>query len=203
LGGRRPTRRSPSGWTADQVRQVKETIPDATSLDEPFVHKLRFALKPVETLRKLCLGAFGFTALFTVLNVIPADADLVPQIGLVFGRGEGTQIPLGSMYPWKYIGLIGLMLVGFFVLALYLRASVGGFRWGRASRWSQVALMICSVTVVLTMVDMGSTRESARRVDNDPGYLIYKCVTLEQKFTPETCPAGESPTKGVGQGLGK
>ena len=153
-----------------------------------FVHKLRFAIKPMETLRKLAVGALGFTALFTVLNIIPADADLIPQIGLVFGQGEGTQIPLGSMYPWKYIGLIGLMLVGFFIVALYLRASATGFHWGRASRWSQYALMACAFFVVLTMITMGYTRETARRVDNDPGYLINECVTLDQKIVGEHCP---------------
>jgi cytochrome bd ubiquinol oxidase subunit I len=153
-----------------------------------FVHKLRFAIKPVEILRKLSVGALGFTALFTVLNIIPANANLIPQLGLVFGQGEDTQIPLGSMYPWKYIGLIGLMLVGFFVVALYLRATATGFYWGRASRWSQFALMACAVTVVLTMVTMGYTRETARRVDNDPAYLIHHCVTLDQKIVSETCP---------------
>src|ERR687898_1214183 len=153
-----------------------------------FIHKLRFAIKPMDTLRKLSVGALGFTALFTVLNIIPADADLIPQIGLVFGQGEGTQIPLGSMYPWKYIGLIGLMLVGFFIVALYLRASATGFHWGRASRWSQIALMSCAFFVVLTMVTMGYTRETARRVDNDPGYLIHWCVTLDQKVVSEKCP---------------
>jgi cytochrome d ubiquinol oxidase subunit I len=147
-----------------------------------FVHKLRFTIKPMETLRKLAVGALGFTALFTVLNIIPADADLIPQIGLVFGQGEGTQIPLGSMYPWKYIGLIGLMLVGFFIVALYLRASATGFHWGRASRWSQYALMACAFFVVLTMVTMGYTRETARRVDYDPGYLFNGCVKLDQQI---------------------
>src|SRR5919205_839221 len=150
-----------------------------------FVHKLRFTVKPMETMRKLAVGALGFTALFTVLNIIPADADLIPQIGLVFGQGEGTQIPLGSMYPWKYIGLIGLMLVGFFIVAIYLRASTTGFYWGRASRWSQFALMICSFTVVLTMVTMGYTRETARRVDNNPAYLINGCVKLDQTIVKE------------------
>src|ERR671912_1590645 len=153
-----------------------------------FVHKLRFAVKPMETLRKLSVGALGFTALFTVLNIIPANADLIPQIGLVFGQGEDTQIPLGSMYPWKYIGLIGLMLVGFFIVALYLRASATGFHWGRASRWSQYALMACAFFVVLTMVTMGYTRETARRVDNDPGYLINDCVKLDQSVMKEGCP---------------
>jgi cytochrome bd ubiquinol oxidase subunit I len=153
-----------------------------------FVHKLRFAIKPMETLRKLSVGALGFTALFTVLNVIPTNASLIPQIGLVFGQGEATKIPLGSMYPWKYIGLIGMMLVGFFIVALYLRASATGFHWGRASRWSQVALMICAVVVVLTMVTMGYTRETARRVDNDPAYLIYHCVKLDQQIVKEGCP---------------
>jgi cytochrome d ubiquinol oxidase subunit I len=152
-----------------------------------FVHKLRFTVKPMETLRKLAVGALGFTALFTVLNIIPNDLDLVPQIGLVFLEGEGTEVPLGSMYPWKYIGLIGLMVVGFFVIALYLRATAVGFHWGRASRWSQYALMACAVTVVLTMVTMGYTRETARRVDNDPGFLIYECVTLDQKIVGENC----------------
>jgi cytochrome d ubiquinol oxidase subunit I len=163
-----------------------------------FVHKLRFAVKPMETLRKLSVGALGFTALFTVLNIIPADANLIPQIGLVFGQGEGTQIPLGSMYPWKYIGLIGLMLVGFFVVALYLRAAATGFHWGRASRWSQFALMACSVAVVLTMVTMGYTRETARRVDNNPGYLIHWCVKLDQQIVSEKC-----PTKPITEGVGE
>ncbi len=154
-----------------------------------FVHKLRFTVKPMETVRKLCVGALGFTALFTVLNIIPNDLNLVPQIGLVLLGGEGTEVPLGSMYPWKYIGLIGLMIVGFFVVALYLRATATGFYWGRASRWSQYALMACAVTVVLTMVTMGYTRETARRVDNDPGFLIYECVTLDQRIVGENCPA--------------
>ena len=163
-----------------------------------FVHKLRFAVKPTPTLHKLAVGALGFAALFAVLNIVPADANLIPQIGLTFLGGEETKIPLGSMYPWKYIGLIGLMLVGFFIAALYLRATATGFQWGRASRWSQFALIVCAVTVVLTMVTMGYTRETARRVDNDPGYLIYNCITMEQELTPpETCPAGDS--LGAGQ----
>ncbi|MDQ3301785.1 MAG: cytochrome ubiquinol oxidase subunit I [Actinomycetota bacterium] len=157
-----------------------------------FVHKLRFAVKPVPTLRKMAIGALGFTALFTALNLIPSDASIVPGI-VSFAGGEDTKIPLGSMYPWKYIGLIGLMIVGFFVLALYLKASANGFRWGHASRWSQYALMACAVVVVLTMMTMGYTRETARRVDNDPGYLIYNCVTLEQELTTETCPASGTP----------
>jgi cytochrome d ubiquinol oxidase subunit I len=151
-----------------------------------FVHKLRFAVKPMPVLRQLSVGALGFTALFAVLNIIPSDLYLVPQIGLVFGE-KGNYVPLGGMYPWKYIGLIGLMLVGFFVVALYLKAAAGGFHWGRASRWSQFALMTCSVIVVLTMVTMGYTRESARRVDNDPGYLIYNCITLDQQLVTENC----------------
>src|SRR5215210_5529678 len=158
-----------------------------------FVHKLRFAVKPMPRLHKMAVGALGFTALFTVLNIIPADANLIPQIGLTFLGGESTKIPLGSMYPYKYIGLIGLMLVGFFVVALYLKATSAGFYWGRASRWSQFALMGCAAAVVFTMITMGYTRETARRVDNDPAYLIYNCVTLEQELTPaETCAAGDS-----------
>jgi cytochrome bd ubiquinol oxidase subunit I len=160
-----------------------------------FVHKLRFAIKPMELLRKLSVGALGFTALFSTLNLIPKDGNLIPQIGLVILGGEQTQFPLGSMYPWKYIGLIGLMLVGVFVVALYLRASATGFYWGRASRWSQYALIATAITVVLTMMTMGYTRETARRVDNNPGYLIYNCITLQQEFTPQTCPA-----KGLGGG---
>jgi cytochrome d ubiquinol oxidase subunit I len=157
-----------------------------------FVHKLRFAVKPMPLLHKMSVGALGFTALFTILNIIPADANIVPGV-LTFANGEETKIPLGDMYPWKYIGLIGLMLVGFFVTALYLRAAANGFHWGRASRWSQFALIGCAFFVVMTMITMGYTRETARRVDNDPGYLIYNCVTLEQELTPaESCPAGDS-----------
>ena len=158
-----------------------------------FVHKLRFSTTRMESLRRLCVGALGFTALFSILNVIPADADIAAEVGLSFLGGESTIIPLGAMYPWKYIGLIGLMLVGFFVVALYLRATASGFHFGQASRWSQYALIACAVTVVLTMMNMGSVREGARRVDNRPGYLIYNCVTLDQELTPpETCPAGDS-----------
>src|ERR671911_2499213 len=154
-----------------------------------FVHKLRFAVIPMETLRKLAVGALGFMALFAALNIVPADANLIPQIGLTFLGGEETKIPLGSMYPWKYIGLIGLMLVGFFIVALYLRAAATGFYWGRASRWSQYALMACAFFVVLTMVTMGYTRETARRVDNDPAYLINDCVKLDQQIVKEGCPS--------------
>ncbi len=71
-----------------------------------------------------------------MLNIIPADARIVPDI-LEFGGGEGTKLPLGQMYPWKYIGLIGLMIVGFFIAALYLGATpptfAGGARAGGAS----------------------------------------------------------------------
>ncbi|WP_273886537.1 cytochrome ubiquinol oxidase subunit I [Rubrobacter naiadicus] len=159
-----------------------------------FVHKLRFAIKPMETTRKITIGALGFTALFSILNVIPFTGNIAPQVGLVFGN---SQIPLGAMYPWKFIGLIGLMLVGFVAVGLYLKASATGFHWGRASRWSQYMLMVCAVTIVLTMIDMGSARESARRLDNNPGYLINGCITLNQKITPKTCPAGDSLVKGV------
>src|ERR687894_898967 len=154
-----------------------------------FVHKPRFAVKPMPFLRQLSVGAMGFTALFTTLNLIPKDGNLIPQIGLIILGGESTQFPLGSMYPWKYIGLIGLMLVGVFVVALYLRASATGFHWGRASRWSQYALIACAITVVLTMITMGYTRETARRVDNNPAYLIYHCVKLDQQIVKEGCPA--------------
>ncbi|MBA2346215.1 MAG: cytochrome BD quinol oxidase subunit I, partial [Rubrobacter sp.] len=74
----------------------------------------------------------------------------------------------------------------------YLRATATGFHYGRASRWSQFALMACTVTVVFTMVTMGYARETSRRVDNNPGYLIYKCVTLDQQVVTKYCPAGNS-----------
>jgi cytochrome bd ubiquinol oxidase subunit I len=102
------------------------------------------------------------------------------------------------MYPWKYIGLIGLMLVGFFIVALYLRASATGFHWGRASRWSQLALMACAFFVVLTMVTMGYTRETARRVDNNPAYLINGCVKLDQSVVKEGCPTTPIMEEGKG-----
>ncbi|MBA2442472.1 MAG: cytochrome ubiquinol oxidase subunit I [Rubrobacter sp.] len=161
-----------------------------------FVHKLKFAKQPMPGLRKLALGALGFTALFTILNLIPSDGAIAP--GITIFAGEETQIPLGSMYPWKYIGLIGLMVVGFFIVALYLRASASDFHWGRASRWSQFALIASAVTVVLTMITMGYTRESARRVDNDPGFLIYNCVTLDQEIVTENCAAEDIEEWGGG-----
>jgi cytochrome bd ubiquinol oxidase subunit I len=160
------------------------------------LHKLQFAAKPMPTARNVLVGALGFTSLFSLLNVIPADADLVPQIGLVFFDGEDTEIPLGSMYPWKYIGLTGMMLVGIVVLGLYLKATVRSFRWGRASRWSQYALLATAVTVTLTMLTMGYTRETARRAETpegSAGWLISGCMTMDQQIVTEDCPAVLEP----------
>ncbi|MDQ3910784.1 MAG: cytochrome ubiquinol oxidase subunit I [Actinomycetota bacterium] len=169
------------------------------------LHKLRFAVKPMPTLRNITLGALGFMAVFSLLNVIPSDLYLVPQIGLVFGEKldpnialtDPTPVPLGEMYPWKFIGLIGIVLVGVSVLGLYLKAAVGGFRWGNASRWSQYALIVTAVSVVLTMMTMGYTRETARR-GSDPGYLINSCITLQQEVVAEGCTiAPETPEGGT------
>jgi cytochrome d ubiquinol oxidase subunit I len=169
------------------------------------LHKLKFAVKPVPKLRNATLGALGLTAIFGVLNTIPADLYLVPQIGLVFGEKvdsniglfETPPIPLGAMYPFKYIGLIGLAFVGLFALALYLKAGAGGFHWGRANRWSQYALLATAVTVVFTMMTMGYARETARRAGNgaEDGWLIYNCLTLQkQNFVGEGCPSAPRET---------
>lgn len=162
------------------------------------LHKIRFAARPMPTLRNMTMGSLAFMSLFAFLNLIPADADLVPQIGLVFLEGEETKIPLGSMYPWKYIGIIGIMLVGVFALAMYLKATAGGFHWGRAGRWSQYALIAISVTVVFTMLTMGYTRETARRgadpPDGSDGYLIQGCVTLNQNIVGDGCPKAPERT---------
>src|SRR5215211_4880831 len=163
------------------------------------LHKLNFAVKPMPRLRKATMGALGLTTLFGLLTTIPADGYLVPQIGLVFGErvdpnislAARPPISLGAMYPWKYIGLIGIALVGVFALSLYLKAAATGFHWGRASRWSQYLLITTAVTVVFTMMTMGYARETARRAGNgkDDGWLIYSCLTLqEQKFVGKGCP---------------
>jgi cytochrome d ubiquinol oxidase subunit I len=157
------------------------------------LHKLKFAVKPMPGWRNITIGALGFMALFSLLNLVPADASLVPQIGLVFAGGEETKLPLGSMYPWKYIGLIGMMLVGLFALGLYLKATAGGFHWGRASRWSQYALITTSVAVILTMLVMGYTRETARR-GAEPGFLINSCITLKQEVVAQGCPPAPEGT---------
>ena len=163
-----------------------------------FLHKLKFAMKPMPTLRNMTMGLLAFMALFAFLNVIPSDANLVPQIGWSFSGGEDTKIPLGSMYPWKYIGLSGMMLVGLFALGLYLKATAEGFRWGQASRWSQYALIATAVTVILTMPTMGYTRETARRggspEDGSDGYLINGCMTLQQNIVAEGCPEAAEKT---------
>jgi cytochrome bd ubiquinol oxidase subunit I len=99
-------------------------------------------------------------------------------------------ILLGAMYPWKYIGLIGLALTGLFALTLYLKAAATGFYWGRASRWSQYALLAAAVTVMFTMMTMGYARETARRAGNEGGgWLIHGCLTFQEKFVAEGCPA--------------
>jgi cytochrome d ubiquinol oxidase subunit I len=157
------------------------------------LHKLKFAVKPMPTMRNLTMGALGFLALFSLLTLVPADAELIPQIGLVFAEGEETKLPLGSMYPWKYLGITGMMFVGVFALALYLKATAGGFHWGRASRWSQYALITAAVTVILTMVTMGYTRETARRGE-EPGFLISGCITLEQEVKAKDCVLAPEPT---------
>jgi cytochrome d ubiquinol oxidase subunit I len=158
------------------------------------LHKLKFAVKSMKTQRNILIGAMGFMGIFSLLNMVPSDGNVVPQIGLVVFGGEDTKIPLGSMYPWKYIGLIGMMLTGLVVLALYLKAAAGGFHWGRASRWSQYALITTAVTVVLTMMTMGYTRETARRaepIDGSSGWLIHGCVTFDQEIVREGCPITE------------
>src|SRR5919206_848639 len=168
-----------------------------------FLHKLRFAIKPMPRARGATMGALAFVALFGLLNAIPADLYLVPQIGLVFGEKvdsniglfERPPIPLGAMYPFKYIGLIGLALTGLFALTLYLKAAATGFHWGRASRWSQYALMAAAVTVVLTMMTMGYARETARRAGNEGGgWLIHGCLTLQERFVNKGCPADSRET---------
>jgi len=156
------------------------------------LYKLRFAVKPMPTLRNMAVGSLAFMSLFGLLNMIPSDMSLVPQIGLEFFEGYDTKVPLGSMYPWKYMGLIGMMLVGVFVLAMYLKATAEGFHWGRAGRWSQYALIAIAVTVISTMLTMGYTRETARRGGNPPdgsdGFLINGCITLQQEIVAEGCP---------------
>ena len=156
------------------------------------LHKLKFAVKPMPTLRNMTFGALGFLTFFSLLNLVPADGEIVPDIGLVFFDGKDTKFPLGSMYPYKYMGLIGMMLVGIFALGLYLKATADGFHWGRASRWSQYALLTTAVTVILTMMVMGYTRETARRA-SPPGYLIASCITLQQDVVAKGCPIAPEP----------
>jgi len=183
---------------------VIELLVMSTASVAYFLHKLKFAVKPMPALRNMTMGALGFVTLFGLLNTIPADLYLVPQIGLVFGERvdpniglfERPPIPLGAMYPYKYIGLIGLALVGVFALALYLRAAATGFHWGRASRWSQYTLIATAVTVVLTMMTMGYARETARRGGDPPdgGWLISRCLTLQEEFVGEGCPSAPRDT---------
>src|SRR5215210_4947385 len=177
---------------------VIELLVMSTASVAYFLHKLKFAVKPMPALRNMTMGALGFVTLFGLLNTIPADLYLVPQIGLVFGERvdpniglfERPPIPLGAMYPYKYIGLIRLALVGVFALALYLRAAATGVHWGRASRWSQYALLAAAVTVVFTMMTMGYARETARRAGNEGGgWLIHDCLTFQEKFIGKGCPA--------------
>jgi cytochrome bd ubiquinol oxidase subunit I len=162
------------------------------------LHKLKYAVKPLPTLRNITLGALGFLAVFSLLNIIPANGNLVPQIGLVLFDGKGTEFPLGQMYPWKFFGIIGMILVGVFALGLYLKATAEGFYWGRAGRWSQYALLTTAVAVIITMLVMGYTRETARRGANPPdesgGFLINSCITLGQDVVAEGCPAATQIT---------
>jgi cytochrome bd ubiquinol oxidase subunit I len=168
------------------------------------LHKLKFAVNSMPGWRNITIGALGFMTVFSLLNLVPADASLVPQIGLVFANGEDTKLPLGSMYPWKYMGLIGMMLVGLFALALYLKAAASGFHWGRASRWSQYALIATAVTVIFTMLTMGYTRETARRGGDPPdgsdGFLINGCITLNQNLIAESCSVTPDKTRSLEKG---
>ena len=169
-----------------------------------FIHKIQFASKPMPRLRRATIGALGFLTIFSVLNMVPADWYLVPQIGMVFGDRVNLDIPLdvrppiplGAMYPYKFIGLIGIMFVGVFALAMYLKATAGGFHWGRASRWSQYALLTTAVTVVITMMTMGYARETSRRAENgNDGWLIYGCLTLKnQELTGKGCSSAPQDT---------
>ncbi len=163
-----------------------------------FLHKIKFAVKPMPRLRRWAMGTTGVLAILGVLNMIPADLYIVPQIGMVFGPKDSPQdiaidktppILMGAMYPWKYIGLFGLMLIGAVVLGLYLKASAGGFLWGRVNRWSQYGLILTAVTVTLTMMTMGYARETARR-GGPENWLIRGCITFQQHVVSKNCPAG-------------
>ncbi len=76
--------------------------------------------------------------------------------------------PLGQMMPWKYIALVGLVIVTAFNLAIYLR-NMPAFVWGKVGAGPQVALIALGVGIVALMITMGVIRESARGGD-----LIYK-----------------------------
>ncbi len=162
-----------------------------------FLHKLKFAVKPMPRLRKASMGALGALTALGLLDVIPSDLYFIPQIGLVFGKKvspdiritQAPPIPMGAMYPWKFIGLIGLMLVGVFALALYMKAANQGFHWGQVSRWSQYLLLTAAVTVTLTMMTMGYARETARRA-GPQNYLVNGCITFNQHYVRGGgCPA--------------
>ena len=89
-------------------------------------------------------------------------------------------------------GLLGV------VVGMYLKATASGFHWGRASRWSQYALIVTAVTVVFTMLTMGYTRETARRggdaPDGSDGWLLNGCITLDQQVVGKGCPVAPEET---------
>ncbi|MGE5617863.1 MAG: hypothetical protein ACM3US_01250 [Sphingomonadaceae bacterium] len=75
--------------------------------------------------------------------------------------------PLGTMTPWKYISLGGLVLLSALNLALYWR-SRRDFVWGRSGTGAQVTAVLLGVAIVALIVTMGIIRSSARG-----DYLIY------------------------------
>jgi len=124
------------------------------------VQPLKFALKPMRRCETWLLGR---TALSRCSTWSPPTRTSSRR--LEFAGGENTDIPLGAMYPWKYIGLIGMMVVGF-VVSMYLKASATGSTGAGRAAEPPVRFMICA-TVIITMVTMGHARR-LWRVDYQP-----------------------------------
>ena len=99
---------------------------------------------------KLGAGARAWMRWATVAIALLGVLLVIPQ-----------QFPLGTMSPWKYLGLAGFLVFGGTTLFLYLRA-MPTFTWGNARAGSQWALVAAAVVAILLFTTMGVIRTTAR-----------------------------------------
>ncbi len=83
-------------------------------------------------------------------------------------------VPLGPMFPWKYIALAAYMLITMINLVIYIRAR-RTFRWEIQDRRRWAVLAFIGGLIMALMVTMGTIRESARSP-----YLIHDQMGPDQ-----------------------
>lgn len=115
----------------------------------------------------------GIMILAGIVFVMPYQTRYIPFAG-AFTDSETNW--LGKMQPHKYIAMGALIALGILNYGFYL----GAFRfkqvWGKGGTFSQFLLILLGIFTLLSMLNMGYARETARAP-----YLIYGKMTIESE----------------------